>query len=284
MNNSENSKKLPFYSKWIMLILILSVPLAIFRGVILFKYTDISNGLLNNEIAGNIFFVLLFVIVAAVVCMYFAQSKWAGSLNVTKKQTVLQKVFNILCAALLLAVVVWDAYTMMANEAGFSYLLVIKDLLCASSVVYFISCAFKSEGKAQDSKSKNAALIPAVYVAVYAIIIFIDIKTQINAPQRSYTLLMLMFVMMSFVAQAEMYVPLTKAELMSNTKQKTYAKVAVFSLLAAVLAIVVVLPQIIFSVVVTHDTGAVIYSLSDLVLALINGVCVVNFLSNRKSS
>ena len=284
MNNSGNSKKMPFYAKWIMLILALSVPLAVFRGIILFKYTDIPVGLLNNETVGNIFFVLLFVLVAAVVCLYFMINKSEDVLNVAAKQTVLLKLLNILCAVLLLAVVLWDVYTMIASKAGFSYLLGIKDLLCACSCVYFISAALKGEKKANTSESKNAALIPAVYAAVYAISVFIDIKNQINAPQRSYTLLMLMFVMMSFVAQAEMYVPLTKEESEGNTRQKTYAKFIVYSILAAVLAIIVVLPQIIFSVFVTNDTGAIIYSLSELVLALINGVSVVNFLSNGKTS
>lgn len=280
MNNSENAKKLPLYAKFMMIIFILSIPLAVFRGVILFKYTDISNGLINNADAGNIFFVLLFLLIAATVCLYFPISKSESTINFEGKHMAIGKILNILCAVLLLSAFVWDVYAVISDKAVFSYLAGAKDLLCALSAICFLYIAFKNGNKVNG----NIMLIPAVYIALYAIIMFIDINTQINASQRSYTLLMLMFVMMSFVSRAEIFVPLTKAEKEGNLIQKSKAKYVVFSVVATVLAVVVAVPHIAYSIFITQDMGALVYSLSNFALALINGVSAINFLCDTKSS
>lgn len=264
MNENKKIKKVPVLYILPVVLLILSVFAAVFRGIVLFKFTDYTNGLYTDNTAGNIFFVVLAVLIAVTAVLYVPLKKtdfFNGSANL--KHGAFSKIISAVCAVMLVAVLVKDAASLISGS--FSLLLAAEAVLCIPSAMYFISNITSNKYSVTHG---ILALFPALYAAIHTIILFIDTTTQINASQRSFTLLMLVFLMMFFVTEAEFYIPLGTEEKSNGATGKRCAKFVVIGLIAAELSIIIAVPGIMFSAVVMNDIGAVIYGVAHLSLGI----------------
>ncbi len=251
-------KECKWIKKLFAVLLLLSAAVGVFRGFVLFKYTDYANGLYTNETAGTVFIAVLLVILAATAVLYFPLKKC--EIDVSGKNGALAKGISALCCVMLVIVAVMTVASFVSD--GFSVLMLVEAIFCVLSAVFFV---VNITGTKELTKG-IFAMFPALYVAIRTIIIFIDTTTQINASQRSFNLLFLVCLMMYFVTEAELYIP-AKEEKTELEISKTLAQYKIWALLSAELALAVVLPGVVFSAA-TGDVAAVLYGITHLFLAV----------------
>lgn len=251
-------KECKWINKLFAVLLLLSAAAGVFRGFVLFKYTNPTNGLYTNDTTGAVFFAVLLVILAVTAVLYFPLKKCG--LTVPKKNGMFAKTASGLCAVTLVVVGVMTIISF--SPAGFSVLRLIEAILCLLSAVFFVI-----NTTAAKALTKGIfEMFPALYIAIHTIIIFIDTTTQINASQRSFNLLFLVCLMMYFVTEAGLYIP-AKEEKTDVEISKSAAQYKIWAVVSAELALMVALPGVVFAVA-AGDMTVVVYGIAHICLAV----------------
>ncbi len=250
-------KECKWINKLFAVLLLLSAAAGVFRGFVLFKYINPTNGLYTNDTTGAVFFAVLLVILAVTAVLYFPLKKW--ELAVPKKNGVFAKSVSGLCAVILVVVGIMTIISF--SSAGFSVLRLVEAIFCLLSAVFFV---INTTGAKAFTKG-IFEMFPALYIAIHTIIIFIDTTTQINASQRSFNLLFLVCLMMYFVTEAGLYIP-AKEEESAIENSKSAAQSKIWALLSAELALMIALSGVVFDVA-TGDMTAVVYGIAHICLA-----------------
>lgn len=252
-------KECKWIKKLFAVLLLLSAAAGVFRGFVLFKYTDYANGLYTNETAGTVFIAVLLVILAVTAVLYFPLKK--REIDVSGKNGALAKGISALCCVMLVIIAAMTAVSFVSDS--FSVLMLIEAVLCVLSAVFFVINITATKEKLIKGIFE---MFPALYIAIHTIIIFIDTTTQINASQRSFNLLFLVCLMMYFVTEAGLYIP-AKEEKTDVEISKSAAQYKIWAVVSAGLALAVVLPGIVFSAA-TGKITAVLYGITHLFLAV----------------
>ena len=86
-------KECKWIKKLFAVLLLLSAAAGVFRGFVLFKYTNPTNVLYTNETAGTVFIAVLLVILAATAVLYFPLKN--AKLMYRGKTELLQKEYRL---------------------------------------------------------------------------------------------------------------------------------------------------------------------------------------------
>lgn len=265
--------------------IITSVLLALSAGLAFFRFdmlkdnkTIDSLGLYTDKAAGNLFGTLVFVLIAVTVIFAFLLKKNTFE---NSKGGVLFTVSSVICMLLVLTVGVSGIYESMqigkqnailtaegAISAGTDLLLIVETILAFVSVAYFLYEVIKG---ARTRVSGILALLPVVWLAMRAIRLFMNTKTQINASARSFTLLFIVVTMMFFMYEAELSIPKGKKEITEAANAARAAKLTGFGLVCAELAIIFAIAPIAAGGL---DLSTLVYGFADIALALFASVRV----------
>lgn len=247
--------------KIIMIVFIaLSAGLSYFRFDMLKDNKAIDElGLYTDRAAGNLFGSLVFVLIALTVVFAFILSK--GTLR-EKKTGVMHNVSAAFSMIMMLVTVI-SAGTDLAG-GKFSVLPAIELIFAVGAAAYFLMETINGAKAKEVNKYSLMALLPALYFAFSAIRLFMNVETQINASNRSFTLLFLVVMMMFFMSEAEYSVPLGKLEQTEKENIKRDAKYAGFGLVAFELAIIFFASQIFADI---SDATAVANGVCNIALA-----------------
>ena len=252
------------------IITVISFVMALFRGYVLVNFVD-ESGLYTNDVAGGIFFACIAILALAVIAVYFfLKSKDLSDIypahNVkTEKAAFIMLALSFICLF---------ATKITAFISG-GVLSQIQLILCAFSVIYFIIAVFQNKQAGKSSAFFGVfGLVPALWAAVRAISIFMDVTTQINSSERSLILTLLVCVMMMFVNEAEMFKPFVDEEKIKEEENKRSAKSYAFALIVLAFSVIVFVShiiQLVFTGAVNDASGIIIsvgagvYALSILV-------------------
>ena len=255
-------------------LLAFSAVLAFFRFDMLKDNKSIDSlGLYTDKASGNLFGILVFVLIALTAVFAFMLKK---SNPETGKCGVMYTVSSAICMLLVLTVGISGISELIQEmnqnsiitsygekPAGINWLLVIETVLAFASVAYFLYEVIK--GSRKKDVSGLLALIPVVWLAMRAIRLFMNVETQINSSARSFTLLSIVVTMMFFMYEAEFSVPKGKKEMTDAANSSRIAKFAGFGLVSAELAIIFALAPIAAG---NCDINTVVYGIADMALAL----------------
>ncbi len=228
-------------NKIVMIIfLVLSAGLSYFRFDLLKDNKSVDElGLYTDRAAGNLFGILVFVLIALTVVFAFVLSK--GTLR-EKKKGVLHTVSAAFGMIMILVAVISTGHSLIVGK--FEVLPAIELVFAVGTVAYFLKETINGAKPKEQNKYSLMALLPVLYFAVSAIRLFMNVETQINSSGRSFTLLFLVVMMMFFMSEAEYSVPLGKMEQTEKENIKRDAKHTGFGLVAAELAIIFFVSQI----------------------------------------
>lgn len=250
-------------NKWIeklfAALLLLSATAGVFRGYVLFEYTNHKNGLYTNNTAATVFLAVLLVILAVTAVLYFPLKKTEP--DVSEKNGVFAKTVSGLCAVTLVVIAVVTVTSF--RTAGFSVLRLIESVLCLVSAIFFV---INITGAKETLTKGIFAMFPALYIAIHTIIIFIDTTTQINASQRSFSLLFLVCLMMYFVTEAGFYIP-AKDEKTAVESSKLSAQGKIWAVVSVEFAIAVAFPGVVFAIAI-GDLTTIVYGIAHICLAV----------------
>ena len=224
-------------------LLIVALVLAVFRGFLMSseKYIDML-GLYVDKNMGTLFDVLVFLLVGAAVVIYLFVKK--ACFDVKPVKTSRFSAFSSFLCMIMMIVVLFTGIFQLTCE--FSIFLAIETVLCVPSAAYLLK-VFVENVKKEEDNGGFMAIFPALYVAIRATGIFMDTKTQINASQRSFTLLFLAITMLFFMAEAEFFIPLGTKEREKSACSKRGAKLYAFSVLVSQLALIISVTGLIFN-------------------------------------
>ena len=237
----------------------ISLAVALFRGFILINFIDKSNGLYTNKMAGTAFLACMIVIALGIIVTYlFLKKKDVCDVPMSSSGKM-KKVAYIMCA---LCFACFTALEFTALVLG-GVLAKSQLALVAASVIYFVIAAFKKQPDGESSTFFGIfGLVPALFAAVRAISIFMDVTTQINSSERSLVLTLLVCVMMMFLNEAEKFKPLDEEEKNKDFQNKISAKSYAFALAAFAFSVVVFVSHIMLFVATGNigDASGVIIS------------------------
>ena len=249
--------------------LILSAVLGYFRINMLNCGKIDELGLYTDRASGNIFNGAVFILLAFVVAFVFMLSKSSFTERKTNVFTVLS---SILCSLLLITFAISGIHEMLSTPSDIlsaqpanklDIFLVLEVVLALASLAFFVSEVLKSN-EAGD-KNKLLALIPVLFIAVRTIDMFMDITTQINSSSRAFTTLFLAVIMMFFISEAELGVPLAPSEKTPAADSKRLAKYIGFGTASGILAVIFIIAPIFAE---AHSLSEIIVSVLDITLAL----------------
>ena len=239
---------------FIALTAVAAVATGIFRAVLLRKYIDPETGFYVVDTNLDIVFNIAVVAVVAIIAVAGLMTrKTAPPENLDSRSTVV--VFtSALCAFMYISVFLYGAYNVMSGLShNWSYLVetppvdafgesspffvrlllvliniapdvssngilfIIQLLLCIPCCLnHFSICS--SEIREKNTKHSVFAMSEAVFFAFRMIEVFMDTKSQINASQRSLTLLLLCSAMLFFLFEADFLVKRDEGGLKSLSK------------------------------------------------------------------
>ncbi len=250
------------------IIMLLSLITAAFRYVLLINHIDPSNGLYTSQVLGNVFFGAVCFIVVLALLTYFYVKK-ADVKSPIKEKSVGCAIASALCILSFAALFFTEIFNLAAGVGKPDILMIAALVLCIPSVISFLNVFFVSIGK---SKFSNLALLPAfppLYVAVRTISLFIDTSTQINASQRSFELLTMVFAMMFLVTEASYSVRMRPDEDAEKNKKNRDARYFVCAVITAALALIVTATYLLAVLTGKYEAG---YDTCDHVLTLCFGI------------
>ncbi len=250
---------------------VIALAVAVFRGFILINFIEKSNGLYTNQTAGGAFLACMALIAVALIVIYLLlktkdlSEVYPASLGKAKKIGYAMNILCFICLAVIEAPVILE---------GGGIISVIVLALCGISAFYFIiALAKKPKAAGNDLLLGTLGLIPALWAAVRAINIFMDVTTQINSSERSLTLTLLVCTMMMFVCEAGKHRPLDEEESSVPALNKRSARSYAFALSALSFSLIMFVSHIML-LIATGDIGDV----SGVIISVGSGVYAVSLL------
>jgi hypothetical protein len=214
---------------------VLSALAAVFRIFILKNYVEESNGLYTSATAGNLFLCAAAVLVIIPVIISFAL-KWNEKDRKPLFKTTAVRIGAFVCALAFSALTVYYILNTV-KTMKLELLPTACMILALLSALYFAFAAF---GKERFSPENSLfPTFPAIYTACAVISAFLDVNTQINASDRSFTMLAMVLAMYFFICEAEYSVMLRNDEKNAkylNARERRFfaAGVMTFSVIIAV--------------------------------------------------
>ncbi len=241
----------------------LSAFLAVYRVFLLFYHIDPANGLYTDAKSGSIFSALLFVLLVLALATYLFVRKYEFERPI-KNESVMVAFSSSICALMTTAMFVYLVYGFIKDKSSFTFLSCAEAVLCIPSAIYFFLVCFRGAKIDKDAPATYSLLplFPALFTAVRAIIIFIDTTHQINASQRSFSLLTLIFIMMFFVTEAEFSVSrFLKGDKKPKQLAKLTAKYFALGLTSTVLTTVVILSYLLVCAFWIFDSANLLHNI-----------------------
>lgn len=267
MNNT--SKSLNIIT---LIFLVLSFAVALLRGFVLINFVD-EIGLYTNDVAAGAFLACMVLIALAVIAVYFFLKAKGFADVYPADNTKLKKAAFIMCAISFVCL----SATEVMKLIGSGVLSQIQFVLCAFSALYFIIAVFKNKKHGSSSAFFGVfGLVPALWAALRAICIFMDVTTQINSSERSLILTLTVCVMIMFINEAEMFKPLAQEEKVKAEKDKRSAKSYAFALAVISFSLIVFVSHImmlIFTGEISDASGIIISAGSGVYAVSILTVC-----------
>ena len=257
-----------------LIVSVISIAVAVFRGFILINFIDKANGLYTNKPAGAVFLACMIVIAAGIIVTYLFLKKKDISDAFVSYTGKMKKTAYIMCALCFacLAAVEWITLITSGILAKLQFVLV------AMSLIFFIIAAFKKQVEGKNSTFFGIlGLVPALWAAIRAIGIFMDVTTQINSSERSLTLTLLVCVMMMFLNEAEKFKPLDEEEKNKAFQNKMSAKSYAFALAVLSFSVIVFVSHIML-LISAGDIGDV----SGVIISVGSGIYAVSSLGTAK--
>ncbi|MGN1122622.1 MAG: hypothetical protein ACI4RV_09670 [Eubacteriales bacterium] len=253
------------------ILLLPALGLACFRAWLLVFNIDVSNGLYTDTALGTVFGWLLFALLAVSLLIGFFVKKFTFDRPI-KNESVMAAFAASVCAVMMAAIFCINVFDMVTGRRAWGVLLVAETVICIPGVIYFFRICVK--GANPDANSSQAysllPLFPALYAAIRTISLFIDVSKPINASQRSFVLLTLVFIMMFFVTEAEYALPRDEMEqkkkqaLLNSLTAKYYA----LGLAVSCLVLVIIMPYAFASAFWIYDTDTLLYNVMDICLGM----------------
>ena len=261
----------------------LSIALSFFRYNMLTGGAIDALGLYTDKGLGNVFGSLVFILLGLTAVFAFLTKK---SGFVPAVYGVSQKISSAVCMLLLIVAGISSVSVMFSSAAPIisahvqpmaqkpGILQIIETLLIFAAAVYFLFEVLKPANAEKKDGYSVLALLPVLYFAVRTIRLFMNIETQINSSQRSFTLLFLVVVMMFFISEAEYSVPLGELEKTAEANSARAAKYIGFGLAVMELVIIIIIPSIFGG---QPDMHTLVFGLSDIAIADFAFVKVLSF-------
>lgn len=249
--------------------LILSAVLGYFRINMLNCGKIDELGLYTDRASGNIFTCAVLILLAFVVAFTFILSKNSFA---ERKTNAVMVVSSALCTLFLITFAISGIHELLnapkdilsAQPAKtLDIFLVLEVVLALASSVFFLNEVLN--GTKGGDKNKLLALIPVLFIAVRTIDMFMDTTTQINSSSRAFTTLFLAVIMMFFISEAELGVPLAPSEKTPASESKRLAKYIGFGTASGILAVIFIIAPIFAE---AHSLSEIIVSVLDITLAL----------------
>ena len=257
-----------------LIISVISLAVAVFRGFILINFIDKANGLYTNKPAGAVFLACMIVIAAGIIVTYLFLKKkdlYDAFVSSTGK---MKKTAYIMCALCFACLAALEWITLITS----GILDKLQFVLVAMSLIFFIIAAFKKQPEGKNSTFFGIfGLVPALWAAIRAIGIFMDVTTQINSSERSLTLTLLVCVMMMFLNETEKFKPLYEEEKNKDFENRISAKSYAFALAVLSFSVIVFVSHIML-LIATGDIGDV----SGVIISVGSGIYAVSSLGTAK--
>lgn len=270
--------------------LLAALGLGVFRIFLLAEYVDADNGLYSNRLLGTVFNSVLWGLLAVNIATYFFTKKAAFDRPIRNEALSVAFAASV-CALMMAAVFFVNIVDMATGKRTFSLFLGAETVLCVPSILYFFTVCSRGAKQEKDAASAYSLLplFPALYTAIRIIALFINTETQINASERSFSLLAMVFIMMFFVTEAEFSVslspsdddndkenkekkentdPAAQAARLAKTKASLTAKYLVYALVVVTLTVAILLPSAFASAFLTYDRAGILYRMMDLCIGL----------------
>ncbi|MBP5245306.1 MAG: hypothetical protein J6036_02490 [Clostridia bacterium] len=219
----------------------ISAALAAFRVFILNNYVEKTNGLYTNAAVGNAFFFAMLALVLIPVATAFV-IKWDVKERRPLEKTASVRVGAFICMIAFSAFTVYNIMNALKTqkwEIAPSVLMAFALL----SALHFALLAFGKENVSPENSLMPA--FPAIFSAAAIIFMFLDTSSQINASDRSYTLLAMVLAMYFFICEAERSVILRKDEMALKALKSAERKFFIAGVISFSVIIAVCVPQLI---------------------------------------
>ena len=270
------------------ILLLAALGLGVFRIFLLAEYVDADNGLYSNRLLGTVFNSVLWGLLAVNIATFFFTKKAAFDRPIRNEALSVAFAASV-CALMMAAVFFVNIVDMATGKRTFSLFLGAETVLCVPSILYFFTVCSKGAKQEKDSASAYSLLplFPALYTAIRTIALFINTETQINASERSFSLLAMVFIMMFFVTEAEFSVslspsdddndkeknketvdPAAEAARLAKAKASLTAKYLVYALVVVTLTVAILLPSAFASAFLTYNRAGILYRMMDLCIGL----------------
>ncbi len=257
MSMSINKK----YVKVVMVSVILALVLCAFRVYLLRNYVEPETGYyVTNTNLGTIFGVA-FLLVLAVIAAGAKYSKVKVPESLSSESTAV--VFSSsLCGFLFVTVLVCGVYEFVTLKSTGAFRAV--ELLMCIPCVFSFFCVCAKENRERNIENLIFALAPALFYGIRTIHVFTDTQTQINASQRSLSLVMLCSMMLLFVQEAYFLIPSHEKAESDKEKKSVAFKYAALTLIVMTLALTAALPYIAVSAFWVFDSDFLVMDVLDL--------------------
>ena len=234
--------------------LILAIAVSALRTYMLATVVEVETGLYANSAQWAGFFeIFLLVLVAAlIVCGNFVFGKTETFAEPDSSNTF--TVFGSgLCAFMYAALFIGNIFALTKGVADNALFVVLQTVLCIPCALNHLNICAK-EKREKSTTQSVLAVSTAVFFAFRIIDVFMNVKTQINASQRSLELLMLCAIMLFCLYEADFTVE------KKEVSKKAFAKYFTLAIATVLLVLVAVVPYLLASMLFMFERTSLLLS------------------------
>jgi len=244
---------------------VLAFVLCAFRIYLLRNYVEPETGYYVPGTNLGTIFGVAFLLVLAVIAVGAKYSKVKIPESLSSESTAV--VFSSsLCGFLFVTVLVCGVYQFVTLKNTGAFRAV--ELLVCIPCVFSFYCICVKENRERNIKNLVFALCPALFYGVRTIHMFTDTHTQINASQRSLSLVMLCSMMLLFIQEAYFLIPKHEKAESDKEKKSVAFKYAAITLIVMTLALTAALPYIAVSAFWMFESDFLVMDVLDLCIGV----------------
>ncbi len=243
-----------------------SLAAAVYRLYLLYNVIDPETGFYQSGNNAGTYFNVVVIVLCVFIAVGTLLLKKIKAPTELKSESTPVIFSSSLCGFLFLTVMCFGFYRIFTSQSNGTFF-AIEMVLCIPCVVnFFYTCA--KEMRDRNAVQTLLSLFPALFYAVRTVEKFMDVSSQINASQRSLTLLMFCSAMLFFVCETGFFLPGTEKNKEADKSHTSFVKYFGAGAFTLSFAIVAVLPYLAVSAFWRYNSEFIIMDILDACIGL----------------